>query len=82
MIILGFLWPSAMGLICSFTDLILGICWLSQNRVGRFQQTSFTLLCLTATLVPNRFALGCLGVFGNPIDCYFCKQAVPHCAIC
>ena len=65
-IIPSFLWHSAMGLICSFTDQILGICWMAQNYVGRFYRMSFIHLCLLATLVPERFVLCCPGIFGGP----------------
>ena len=70
LISLNFLWLSAMRLIFevdfSFEDLILGFFWLSQDNVGRFYGMSFTLLWFLATLVPRRFYLCCLSIFGGP----------------
>ena len=65
-----FLQPSAIGLICFFAGQILGICWWYQNYVGRFCWTSFILLCLLATLLPKRFVIYYLSIFGGPI--YYC----------
>ena len=48
----------------------MGICWLSQNRVGGFCWSNFTLLCLLATLEPKKFVPCCLGMFGILI--YYC----------
>ena len=42
---------------------------MSLNRLGRCCWRSFILLCLLATLVPKRFVLCNLGVFGGPIYC-------------
>ena len=51
-------------------DLVLGICWLYQNRLGRFCKMNFIVLWLLAILVPKRFVLYCLGMFGSPL--YYC----------
>ena len=74
MIILRFLWPNSMGLICFFVDLILGFCLQSPNSVGRFFWMSFLLLCLLATLVPKKFVLCYLGVFDGPLYCCFANR--------
>ena len=68
-IILSLLWLIAIKLIYSFIDLILEICWLSQNHIGRFYWISFILLCLLVTLVPERFVLYCLGIFVGLLYC-------------
>ena len=69
-IICSLLWPSGIGLICSFIGHILGIYWLSQNHVGGFCWPSFILLCLLGNFVPKRFVLCCQGIFDGPI--YHC----------
>ena len=68
-IILRFLWLSTIGLICSFTSQMLGIYWLSQNYADRFSGIRFIIYCLLATLVPKRFVLYYLGMFGYPMYC-------------
>ena len=55
----SFFWLSAIGLIFSFPDQILGLCWLSQNRLGRFCWTSYILTCFMACLLLKRFVLCC-----------------------
>ena len=68
-IIPSFCWLSAMELIFYFTDMILGTCWLSQNRVDRFIWMSFILLFSLDDLVPERFVNGYLCIFGGLICC-------------
>ena len=79
-LILSILWLSIMVLICSFADLVLGICWCPKTMlVGFVGRASFLV-----TLVPQRFVLCCLGIFGGPyvivlqtscvLLCYLLKQ--------
>ena len=73
-ILLFFLRLSVMGLIYSFEDLVLGIFWLSQNRVGRFCWMGFIFLCLLPILKPKKFVLCWLELYGNPIYCFLSNR--------
>ena len=70
-IIPSFLRLNAIESIYFFTGHILLIQGQrAQNRIGRFCQTSSILLCLQATLMPERFVLCCLDIQEqhNPIQ--------------
>ena len=80
-ITLSFSWLSAMGLIYSFADQILGIGWLSQNRVGGFSWINFRLLYLLATLETKKVCFLLSGCVWWPSILLSCQQAVFHYAI-
>ena len=68
-IILGFLWLNAIGLICCFCKSDSGDL-LSQNHLGRFGWMSLFQLFLLTTLGLERSVIFCLGVSGIPIYYY------------
>ena len=76
-IIPRFLWLNAMGLICFSAHLIMEIYWLSQNRVGRFCWTSFTLVCMPATMKPERFILYYIGISSGLIHYCIANRLCP-----
>ena len=73
-IALSLLWFNAMGFKCCSEGLILGICWWSQNRLGRFSWMIFIHLFFLAILVLKRFVIYCMGMFCSPIYCFLAKK--------